>query len=313
VATVFGIRRRRGWEIPESEATPEALFWNRREFLASLGLAGLSIAAPSLAEDAAPPIYPARRNPRFVLDRPLTDERVAATTNNFYEFSEHKDAVWRLVEGWRPRPWRIEITGLVERPRALDADDLIRALPVEERVYRHRCVEAWATAVPWTGIPMRDFVKWAGPSSGARYVRMVSFQRPEEALNQQPPTWYPWPYYEGLTLREAVNELALLAVGIYGHELPGQHGAPIRLVVPWKYGFKSIKGIVRFEFLGARPPTFWHDLVPAEYDFWANVDPAVPHRRWSQASEVMIGTGERRPTLPFNGYGEWVAGMYRKA
>ena len=320
--------RRRGWEIPDSSATPEAAFVDRRDFLKLVGLAGaglavgagltraaraLAAAAPAVAAPgAARSIYPARRNPAFVLDRPLTGEQVAATYNNFYEFTEQKDAVARLVGKFEPRPWRIEIAGLVENPREIDVDDLIRALPVEERLYRHRCVEAWAMAVPWTGIPMRDFVKWAKPASSARFVRMVSFLRPDQAPNQKTATWYPWPYYEGLRLEEAMSELTLLAVGIYGHDLPKQHGAPIRLVIPWKYGFKSIKSIARFEFTDRQPKTFWNDVAAKEYDFLANVNPKVPHPRWSQATERMIGSDERRPTLPYNGYGQWVAGLYDK-
>jgi len=331
------VPKRRGWEIPERQATPEAAYVNRRAFLKAMGIAGAGVAIggpilgavargrPAAREASAagpgsrsaaaparrgPAIYPARRNERFTLDRPLTDEKVAATYNNFYEFTEQKDGVWRLVERFQTRPWRIEIAGLVERPREIDVDDLIRALPVEERLYRHRCVEAWAMAVPWTGIPMRAFVAWANPTAAAKYVRMVSFLKPDEAPNQKKATWYHWPYYEALRMNEAMNELALLAVGIYGHDLPKQHGAPIRLVTPWKYGYKSAKSIVRFEFVAEQPPTFWNDVAPKEYGFLSNVNPKVPHPRWSQATERLIGTGERRPTRPFNGYGEWVAGLY---
>ncbi|HVP39925.1 MAG TPA: protein-methionine-sulfoxide reductase catalytic subunit MsrP [Candidatus Saccharimonadales bacterium] len=329
---MFHIRRRRAWDVPGSQATPERDFLGRREFLRDLGKigaglalgSGLGRAAQALAAGAgagsvfgAPPsrrpaLYPAKRNPAFQLDRPLTAESVVTAYNNFYEFSEEKAAVKDLVGAFQTWPWRIQVAGLVEKPREIDLDDLLRALPVEERLYRHRCVEAWAMAVPWTGIPMREFVKWAAPRSEARYLRMVSFLRPDQAPNQKQATWYPWPYFEGLRLEEARNELALLAVGLYGHDLPKQDGAPFRLVVPWKYGFKSIKSIVRFEFTAKRPRTFWNDLAPSEYDFDANVNPAVPHPRWSQATERMIGTDERRPTLPFNGYGAWVAGLYPK-
>ena len=337
------IRKRRGWEISESLATPESVFLDRRRFLATLGLAGAGFtigglvlraaeaaashakaraaAAPTKARAGTTPtsrpaagaIFPARRNPRFVLDRPLSDEKVAASYNNFYEFTEQKDQVWQKVERFRPKPWRIEIAGLVSKPREIDIDDLIRALPVEERLYRHRCVEAWAMAVPWTGIPMREFVKWANPTSAAKYIRWVSFLRPDEAPNQKIATWYPWPYYEGLRMDEAMNELALLGIGIYGHELPKQHGAPIRVITPWKYGYKSAKCIVRVEFVDQQPRTFWNDIAPNEYSFFSNVNPKIPHPRWSQATEKMIGTGERRTTHPFNGYGEWVAGMYPRS
>jgi sulfoxide reductase catalytic subunit YedY len=317
------IRKPRPWELPAAALTPERAFLDRRAFLKAAGLAGagLVIAGGALGEverraaqgGATPgrrPRYPARRDRRFVLDRPLTDEAVAASHNNFYEFTEDKARVRLLVDKFQTRPWRVRIEGLVERPREIDLDELVAALPLEERLYRHRCVEAWAMAVPWTGIPMREFVKWARPTSAARFVRMVSFLRPAEAPNQKTATWYRWPYYEGLRLDEATHELALLAVGIYGHDLPKQHGAPLRLVTPWKYGFKSIKSITRFEFTDRQPATFWNDVAPREYDFAANVDPRVPHPRWSQATERMIGTGETRPTLAYNGYGEWVAGLY---
>ena len=324
------ILRRRGWEIPEREATPESVYLERRRFLKTLGLAGASLAlggafagadralaaaraagagAPKAAP-AAKALYPAKRNPQFKLDRPLTDEKVAAAYNNYYEFTEQKENVIKVVDKFKPRPWTVEIAGLVSKPRTIDVDQLIRALPAEERLYRHRCVEAWAMAVPWTGIPMRAFVKWAQPLSSAKYVRTVSFLRPDEAPNQAHATWYKWPYYEGLRLDEATNELALVTFGIYGHDLPTQHGAPLRIVTPWKYGYKSAKGIVKFEFTDKQPATFWHDVAPDEYGFLSNVNPKVPHPRWSQATEHMIGTGEIRPTQAYNGYAAWAMEMY---
>lgn len=323
------IRRRRGWEIPESQATPESVYLERRRFLKALGLAGVGLtigaglvrAGDALAQAAEPrpadganpkALYPAQRNPAFTLDRAITDERLAATYNNFYEFSEKKDQVARLVDKFQPRPWQIQVTGLVEKPFKMDVDDLIARLPLEERLYRHRCVEAWAMAVPWTGIPMKKFIEFARPLSGARFVRSVSFLRPEQAPNQKIATWYKWPYYEGWRMDEMTNELALLTVGIYGHPLPRVHGAPIRIVTPWKYGYKSAKSIVTFEFVKNQPPTFWHDVAPDEYSFLSNVDPKKPHPRWSQATERLLGTEERVPTLPYNGYGEWVAELYAK-
>ena len=324
------VRKRYPGQDPSLVPTPESHYLDRREFLRALGLAGAGLAIggaaariAAAAEKAAVPetpgasvakgpIYPGRRNPKFALDRPLTDEKVAATHNNFYEFTEEKSEVWRMVDKFKPRPWRIEIAGLVSRPREIDVDELIRGLPREERLYRHRCVEAWAMAVPWTGIPMREFVRWAEPLSSARFVRTVSFLRPEEAPGQKRATWYHWPYYEGLRIDEATNPLAMLVFGIYGHDLPVQHGAPLRVVTPWKYGYKSAKSIVRFEFVERQPPTFWNDVAPDEYGFLSNVNPKVPHPRWSQATEKMIGTDERRPTLPYNGYGAWVAGLYPK-
>ena len=199
---------------------------------------------------------------------------------------------------------------LVDRPKVYDLDDLVRRMPLEERLYRFRCVEAWAMAVPWTGFPMKALINEVQPKSSARYVRMVTFQRPEQAPGQKSQPWYPWPYFEALTMEEAMNELTLLGTGIYGHALPKQHGAPIRLVAPWKYGFKSIKSIVSIEFTDKQPPTFWNKLAPSEYDFWANVNPNVPHPRWSQATERLISTGERVPSQLYNGYGEYVAHLY---
>lgn len=334
------VRIPRRYSLPEREATPEEVFLDRRRFLATLGVTGLgaiagltagglfgcsradesgtSAAARTAADSARaiarPPsplasLYPAARNPKYVLDRPLTAEKLAARYNNFYEFTEVKDKVWKLAEQFTTRPWTLEIKGLVARPQTIDVDDLVRKMQIEERLYRHRCVEAWSMAVPWTGFPLADLVRFAEPLSSARYVRFVSFLRPAEAPGQKS-DWYPWPYYEGLTMAEATSELALLATGIYGHELPPQHGAPIRLVTPWKYGFKSIKSIVRVEFTDEKPRTFWNDEVPAEYDFTANVNPAVPHPRWSQATEQMIGELLRRKTLLYNGYGEYVAKLY---
>jgi methionine sulfoxide reductase catalytic subunit len=308
---------RRPWELPERTATPESAWLDRRRFLGALGIGAAGLVAAGragrlLAAGAPPAPYPAPRNAHYTLDRPLTEEAVAARYNNFYEFTEDKEKVKDLVGKFRTHPWQVEVTGLVEKPRTWDVDELVRAMPLEERLYRHRCVEAWAMAVPWTGFPFRALLAAARPRSEARFVRLVSFKRPAEAPNQsgERAIYYAWPYFEALTLAEAQNELALLAIGIYGHPLPKQHGAPLRLVVPWKYGFKSIKSITRIELTDRQPPTFWQTLAPDEYHFEANVDPRVPHPRWSQASERMIGTDERRPTLPYNGYGEWVAKLY---
>jgi sulfoxide reductase catalytic subunit YedY len=198
----------------------------------------------------------------------------------------------------------------VAKPRTYDLDDLVRAFPLEERIYRHRCVEAWAMVVPWTGFPLASLLRKAEPLPEAKYVRFVSFYRPREASRQSGPSM-PWPYNEGLTLAEATNELTFLATGMYGHPLLKQHGAPVRLVVPWKYGFKSAKSIVRIELTARQPATFWNTLMPQEYDFEANVNPAVPHPRWSQEQERLLGTGETRTTLLYNGYGGQVAKLYR--
>jgi sulfoxide reductase catalytic subunit YedY len=319
---VAHIRRRRSWWLPDRATTPERIYLGRRRFLRRLAEAGVAAAligpaacrpreeGPPPGADASPSgLNPAPRNPAYALDRPLTDEAVAARYNNFYEFTPDKERVAELASRFPLRPWQVEVAGMVRRPRVYDVDDLQRRFPLEERLYRHRCVEAWAMAVPWTGFPLRALLDEVEPLSSARYVRMVSFRRPELAAGQALQPWYPWPYHEGLTIQEAAHELTLLATGIYGHPLPAQHGAPVRLVVPWKYGFKSIKSIVRIELVRERPPTFWNRVAPAEYSFAADVNPAVPHPRWSQAAERMIGTGQVVPTLPFNGYAELVASL----
>lgn len=308
------IRRRRGWEIKESEATAEGLVLNRRKLIAGLGGIG-AVAAfnPAFAqtknEQVAPELYPAKRNERYKLDREITTEPNATLYNNFYEFGTSKriyDAAQRLTI----KPWQVKIDGLVEKPITIDAEELIRKMPVEERLYRHRCVEAWAMAVPWSGFQLSALLDFAKPLSGAKYLRMETFLRVEEAPGQRQ-FWYPWPYVEGLTMAEAANELSFIATGIYGKPIPKQMGAPLRLAVPWKYGFKSVKSIARFEFTDKQPKTFWEALAPSEYGFWANVNPAVAHPRWSQASEEVLGTGKRVPTQLYNGYGEFVADLYK--
>jgi sulfoxide reductase catalytic subunit YedY len=326
----MAIKRKKGWEIPESAATPEAAFFGRRRVIvggiagaAALGagaalwkFSGREEAAVSTQAAAAPPaadpsagLYPAMRNMRYRLDRDLTDEKISTTYNNFYEFGSSKN-IWQAAEKLNIRPWEIKIDGMVETPRTVGIDDLLKVMKLEERLYRHRCVEAWAMAVPWTGFPMKDFVAFAAPLSSAKYVRMETFMDPAMAPGQKA-GWYPWPYVEGLTIDEASNDLTLLATGIYGKPMPRQMGAPLRLVTPWKYGFKSVKSIVRFNFTDQRPKTFWEAIQASEYGFWANVNPKVPHPRWSQASEELIGTGGSRvPTQLFNGYGDFVADLY---
>jgi sulfoxide reductase catalytic subunit YedY len=308
------IKRRRGWEIPESEATAEAVFLNRRELLGGGGaIAGaLALGArPALAQAADPTfdLYPARRNEAYGLDRPLTAEKYAADYNNFYEFGSSK-SVASAARALKTRPWTVKVDGMVEKPFEIGIDDLVRKMPLEERLYRHRCVEAWSMAVPWTGFPMKAFLDLARPLSSARYVRMETFLDKSVAPGQRQ-VWYPWPYVEGLTMQEASNELAFLVTGVYGKPLANQFGAPLRLAVPWKYGFKSAKSLVRLTFTDERPKSFWEALQASEYGFWANVNPEVPHPRWSQAKERVLGTDEMRPTLLYNGYGDYVAGMYK--
>jgi len=326
------IKIKKPWDTLK-EAVDEEVYLSRREFLKKTAQYGLTAGVvlyggaslmglpPALASTltgmTARPRKglkgnknPAIQNPGFTLDRPLTDERVAAKYKNYYEFSYRKN-VWKYVEGFKARPWTITISGLVKRPGVYDVDKLIKRFGLEERLYRLRCVEAWAMAVPWTGFPLKNLIDMAEPSSKAKYVIFRSLNDKKVYRQQKIRFWLPWPYTEGLTMAEAANELSFMATGIYGHELPAQHGAPIRLVTPWKYGFKSIKAIVSMEFTAKRPATFWNTIAPSEYGFVSNVDPARPHPRWSQATEKMLGTGKRRKTLKYNGYGEFVAGLYR--
>ena len=322
----MNIRKKRAWALPEKAATPEGVYLDRRRILAGLGLGGAILAAPAVlrlaperlpdapAEAAAAPdpwadLYPARRNGAYALDRPLTEESFATSYNNFYEYGSHKQ-IASAAQALRVQPWTVTIDGMVETERTLDADALIRRMPLEERLYRHRCVEAWSMAVPWSGFPLAALVDFARPSSSASYLRMETFLDAEMAPGQRQ-SWYPWPYVEGLTMAEATSELAFIATGLYGKPMPRQNGAPLRLVTPWKYGFKSVKAIVRFTFTDQRPVTFWEAIQASEYGFWANVNPAVPHPRWSQASERVLGSDERVPTQLFNGYAEQVAHLYQ--
>ncbi|MEP9352627.1 protein-methionine-sulfoxide reductase catalytic subunit MsrP [Xanthobacter sp. KR7-65] len=309
------IRSKRGWELPESAATPEAVYLSRRAVMGAgalmlAGLASRPAAAQRVADvpDPSASLYPAKTNPRYTLDRPVTPEAKSSVVNNYYEFSYGKNVAPSMGRFQR-RPWLVKIDGMVEKPQELGIDDLLKKVQLEERLYRHRCVEAWSMAVPWTGFAMKDLVALANPTSGAKFVRMETFLDPKVAPNQKD-FRYPWPYVEGLTLEEATNELAFLVTGVYGKPAPAQFGAPLRLVTPWKYGFKSIKGIVRFSFTDKQPLSYWEEVQGAEYGFWANVNPKVPHPRWSQASEEDIATGNRRPTELFNGYGEYVAALY---
>lgn len=322
------------WRLPDGLATPESVYWDRRRFLRGLGLAGGALllggcgetgggrgaeraaatgSAAGAGEDftGAPglDLYPAQRAAAYAVDRPLTDEREAGRYNNFYEFTADKD-VYRYVQDYRPYPWTVEVAGLCAAPRVWDLDALVRQFGVEERVYRHRCVEAWSMVVPWSGFAFAKLVQASQPHPEARYVRLTSLLRPDEMPGQEQQHWYKWPYYEGLRLDEAMNELAFFTTGIYGHPLTRPHGAPWRLVLPWKYGYKGPKAVVRIEFTAEQPRTFWNDSQPREYGFHSNVNPDRPHPRWSQASERVLGTGERIPTLFYNGYEAQVAALY---
>jgi sulfoxide reductase catalytic subunit YedY len=311
------LKHKKSWEMPQHMATDEALFLSRREWLKAAGLAGIGIAAGTaglsamMGRASAAPItgFPATRNDSYVLDRALTAEQEAITYTNFYEFGSSK-TIWRKAQKLETDPWMVTIDGMVEEELKIDAAELITKLgSQEERLYRHRCVEAWAMAVPWTGVPFSKLVALARPTSGAKYIRMETFYDPSVAPGQKQ-SWYPWPYVEGITIEEGMNELALLGTGMYGKGLEKQNGAPLRCVLPWKYGFKGIKSIVKFTFTDQQPVSFWEQLAKNEYGFWANVNPEVAHPRWSQATERMLGSDDRVPTLLYNGYEEQVAGLY---
>ena len=314
---------RRPWDLPQSLHTPLEVFRaprpSRREFLMEMSASALLLAgcqkaptdqeltaAGAVAIDTSK--YPASRSTRFEYGRTESIKRDTEQFANFYEFTSSKE-VFRHISGFNPTPWSFEVTGLCKNPRTYDLDQIVSTFPLEERAYRHRCVETWAMCVPWTGFALRDLIAAADPLPTAKYVRFETFMRPAEA-RQQLDSNYPWPYQEGLTLAEATNELAFIATGIYGAPLPKQNGAPVRLVFPWKYGFKSIKSIVKIELTDKQPSTFWNSLNPHEYSFEANVDPAVPHPRWSQQYEWMLGSRENFDTVKYNGYGEWVASLY---
>ncbi len=295
------VLRRRSWDASESLVTPEAFVLGRRTAFAG-ALAGLAL--PQVARAQGAP-----SNPHFAsAGRALTAESDATTYNNFYEFGTDK-SIYRAAQRLPVSPWTIKIEGMVEKPMTIALDDLLKKVQLEQRIYRHRCVEAWAMTVPWTGFAMHDLIKLAAPTGSAKYVEMETLADPRSMPGLRLSV-IDWPYREGLRLDEAKNELAFIATGMYGKELPKQDGAPIRLVVPWKYGFKSIKSIVRFNFTDKQPINSWQQTQPGEYGFWANVNPEVPHPRWSQASERLLGSGERVPTQPYNGYGEQVASLY---
>jgi sulfoxide reductase catalytic subunit YedY len=240
--------------------------------------------------------------------RAITPVKDATTYNNYYEFSEEKEC-WPLAQKMVVDPWSVRIDGLVKKPRSIAFEDLMRQVQLEERVYRHRCVEAWSMAVPWSGFPMAALLDLVKPLGSAKYIQMETFLDPKIAPGQKE-FWYPWPYVEGVTIAEAANDLAFVSVGMYGKSLPKVSGAPIRMTLPWKYGFKSGKAFVTVSFVEKRPDTMWAQIAPSEYGFWANVNPAVPHPRWSQATERVLGTDERVPTQIYNGYGAYVSSLY---
>jgi sulfoxide reductase catalytic subunit YedY len=253
------------------------------------------------------PVYPTENDE---LGDPTNSFEDITHYNNYYEFTTEKEGVARLAEEFNPKPWTVEVYGLVNKPKTYGIEDLLSKFTQEERIYRLRCVEAWSMVIPWTGFTLASLLKEVEPTSEAKYVRFETVYRPEEMPGQNSP-FYPWPYQEGLRLDEAMHDLTILATGLYGQPMPNPNGAPIRLVVPWKYGFKSIKSIVKMELVAQQPTTLWSMVGPNEYGFYSNVNPDRPHPRWSQASERRIGELNRRPTLMFNGYAEQVADLYK--
>jgi methionine sulfoxide reductase catalytic subunit len=296
-----------------SEITPQHMYLSRRDFLKAAGIVtgGALLAAcgpgTTATESAAQNNYTGGQTDE--LGDPLTSFQDISNYNNYYEFTVDKQGVAPLAQDLTIHPWTVEVGGLVANPKTYNVEDLLQKFPQEERVYRLRCVEAWSMVIPWSGFPLAGLLNEAQPTSNAKFVRFESLYRPEEMPGQHSP-FYPWPYQEGLRLDEAMNELTILATGMYGQALPKQDGAPIRLVVPWKYGFKSIKAIVKIELVAEQPATLWSSVGPNEYGFYSNVNPERSHPRWSQSSERRIGELSRRPTLPFNGYAEQVAHLY---
>lgn len=299
--------------IRSSEITPKDTYLSRRDFMkaatVATGAALLAACAPS-ATDATQNAGPAPTSSATdELGNPVNTYEDITNYNNYYEFTVDKQEVAGMVGDFKTTPWTVEVGGLVKKAQTFGVEDLLKLFPQEERIYRLRCVEAWSMVIPWTGFTLASLLKMVEPTSDAKYVRFETVFRPEEMPGQKSP-FYPWPYQEGLRLDEAMHDLTLLATGLYGEPNVTQNGAPIRLVVPWKYGFKSIKSIVKIELVSEMPATLWNNIAPNEYGFYANVNPDVDHPRWSQASERRIGELSRRPSLPFNGYGEQVASLY---
>jgi sulfoxide reductase catalytic subunit YedY len=301
--------------IASSEITPQHVYLSRRDFIKAAGVAAGSLALAACAPEAAQTLPDAAAADPSIAQKtdelgdPVNSFQDITNYNNYYEFSTSKEAVNQLSQDFKTSPWDVEVSGLVKNPRRYSVEDLIKKYQPEERIYRLRCVEAWSMVIPWMGFPLSKLLNEVAPTSDAKYVRFETLMDPERMPGQTSP-FYPWPYHEGLRMDEAMNDLAILATGMYGGELPKPDGAPIRLVVPWKYGFKSIKAIVKIELVAEQPNTMWNDIAANEYGFYANVNPTVDHPRWSQASERRIGEFTRRPTLPFNGYAEQVAHLY---
>jgi sulfoxide reductase catalytic subunit YedY len=312
--------------IPSSEITPPPVYWNRRSFMragiaaASVALTGLvyrrlnSVEMMAVDTQALPEVIPAPATVEGIargvyVDEPRTSLDSIANYNNFYEFTTNKEGVAQASAGFRPKPWQVAVQGMVHKPRVFDLDDLMKIRPLEERVYRMRCVEGWSMVIPWVGFPLSKLLDQVEPMDSAMYVAFETLLDPEH-LPGQKRNVLNWPYVEGLRIDEAMHPLTILAVGLYGRQLPAQNGSPLRLVVPWKYGFKGIKSIVKITLTSTRPPTTWNLAAPGEYGFFSNVNPDVAHPRWSQATEQRIGESGRRPTLIFNGYADQVGHLY---
>ncbi|HXV61618.1 MAG TPA: protein-methionine-sulfoxide reductase catalytic subunit MsrP [Vicinamibacteria bacterium] len=309
-------------DVPSRDVTPPEIFFGRRRFIASLGMG--MVAAPYFLRAAEPDlltppyenakVFPAPANAKFQVPeaierKDLTPREIAAAHNNFYEFLPGRGGpVWRHAGEFEVTPWKLEVSGECAKPRTFDLDDLL-AFDQEERVYHFRCVERWAMNVPWTGFPLSKLLEAVEPKSSAKFVRFVSAVKSKQMPGVREAHWYPWPYHEGLRIDEATNELALVATGVYGKPLLKQHGAPVRIVVPWKYGYKNPKSIVKMELVSKEPETFWQ-IQPHEYGFLSNVNPFIPHPRWSQAESLWLDNEERFPTPLFNGYERYVAELY---
>jgi methionine sulfoxide reductase catalytic subunit len=301
-----------------SEITPKSLYLDRRRFLAAAaGFGALALSTEKIAELFSPSTQafaatklPSAKSPINTTGEKLTPFQDITHYNNFYELSTDKETPAKIAGSFHPQPWAVQIDGLVNKPQKLDYDSLLKVAPLEERVYRHRCVEGWSMVIPWTGFALKALLDRVEPTAKAKYVAFTSVSRPSELPGQQRDVLN-WPYKEGLRLDEAMNPLTLFTVGLYGETLPNQNGAPVRVVAPWKYGFKSAKSIVRITLTDRMPPTSWNEANAHEYGFYSNVNPQVDHPRWSQAKERRIGEIFKRDTLMFNGYGEFVAGMYQ--
>lgn len=304
--------------IQASEITPPEVFRARRQFMQAGGAGGLALLSASASAQAAGDPHAqklaARANPSYRLDDKLTSYQDITTYNNFYEFGTDKADPARNAHSLQTQPWKVSVEGEIAHPGVYDLDALLKLAPQEERIYRLRCVEGWSMVIPWIGYPLAELIKRVGPNGNAKYVQFISLADPKQMPGLSSHV-LDWPYSEGLRLDEAMNPLALLTFGLYGQVLPKQDGAPVRIVVPWKYGFKSAKSIVKIRFVEKQPPTSWNTYAASEYGFYSNVNPEVDHPRWSQASERRIGEGgfftPKRKTLMFNGYGQQVASLYQ--